>query len=207
MYTPDLFRVEDPQQARSLLRAAGFGHLVTAGPDEITSTPLPFLIDDQLSTLRGHFARANPHWRAINGEDALFIVSSCDAYVSPNWYRSKETTAEVVPTWNYETVHVRGTITIHHDPTWLLQVVSDLTDHHETQLAGGGDTAWSVDDAPEEFMAKMLQGIVGFAMQVTEVQAKRKLSQNRPEPDRAAVREALRAASTPRDNAVGQVMD
>ena len=101
----------------------------------LAATALPFLIDDELTLLRAHFARGNPHWRTIDGADGMMIVPSADAYVSPRWYPSKAVDGKVVPTWNYELVHLHGTIEIHDDAAWKRQVVEDLTVHNERRAS------------------------------------------------------------------------
>jgi len=211
MHVPELFTIDDPSLQRELLRDIGFGRLVTAA-GRLDATPLPFVVDDDLSRLRGHLARANPHWRDIDGTDALFLVSIADAYVSPRWYPSKAETAEVVPTWNYVEIHLRGTVRTHHDPAWLRRVVTELTDRFEAGVAAGvgdgGDPGepWQVDDAPPAYIERMLAAIVGVELIVEEITAKAKLSQNRPERDRSAVTTTLAASPTPRNRIVGRLM-
>ncbi len=205
VYIPEPFETADPTENLALLRRAGFGHLVVAGDGGIVSSSLPFLVDSELPTVRAHLARANPHWQHMDAAAALLIVSVTDAYVSPSWYPSKATTAEVVPTWNYEVVQVRGVVTIHHDRAWLEQVVRDLTEHHEVGVEGDSPP-WSLDDAPRPFVERMLDAIVGLELEITDIEAKRKLSQNRPEHDRLAVVDALLGSVVPRRRATGQAM-
>ena len=96
--------------------------------------------------LRGHVARANTQWRYIDGVAALVLFPITDGYVSPSSYPSKAEHGKVVPTWNYEVVHVHGTVQIHDDPEWLRELVTDLTDQHEA--ARSVDRPWAVTDAP-----------------------------------------------------------
>jgi transcriptional regulator len=111
--------------------------------------------------------------------EALAIFTGPNAYVSPNWYPSKGVHGKVVPTWNYETVHVRGRFVVHDEPEWKRALVTRLTRHHEARF----DMPWEVADAPPDYIDAMLNAIVGVELQVTSIQAKRKLSQNRPEAD------------------------
>jgi transcriptional regulator len=187
MYVPTHFAADDDavQELLSQNRAAD---LVTAGPGGLESTMLPFLYDRERGTLLGHFARNNDHWRQIDGLDALVIVRGPDAYVTPAWYASKAEHGRVVPTWNYVTAHVHGTVTVHDDVAWLDDLVRRLTDHHERLRP----VPWSVDDAPEKFIEGQLRAIVGVEVAVTRIEAKFKLSQNRPEADVDGVIAGLR---------------
>ncbi len=203
MYVPPLFVIEDHGLRLELLRRSGFGRLVTA-VGRLEATPLPFVVDDQLTRLRCHLARANAHWRDIDGAEALVMVSIADTYVSPRWYQTKALSAEVVPTWNYVEIHLRGTVRVHHERTWLGAVVHDLTEHFEAAVTDG--ERWRMSDAPAAYLDTMLAGIVGIEVAITSIDAKAKLSQNRPETDRVAVNAALDRAGDPRDQAVGRLM-
>ncbi len=192
MYTPRPFAVDQPELVLELMRRVGYGHLVTAsctGDSAIglSSTALPFVVDDAVTTVSAHLARANPHWKTMDGCEALLIVPVTDAYVSPGWYPSKAEDGKVVPTWNYELVHLHGTIELHEDPAWLLSHVNELTDQSEQPVVGNSRKQWKVSDAPSEFIEKMLNGIVGVELKVERIEAKRKLSQNRSDADQAGV--------------------
>ncbi len=174
----------------------------------LAATALPFLIDDELTLLRAHFARGNPHWRTIDGADGMMIVPSADAYVSPRWYPSKADDGKVVPTWNYELVHLHGTIEIHDDAAWKRQVVEDLTVHNERRAsAAGPGEAWAVDDAPAAFIEQQLKAIVGVELHIARIDAKRKLSQNKSESDRAGAADGLARSASPRDREVASMMN
>jgi transcriptional regulator len=135
-------------------------------------------------------ARANPHWRQIApGSPALAVVTGPQAYVSPSWYAAKAEHGRVVPTWNYSSVQLRGRVTVHADPEWLLAAVSRLTERHE----GRRSAPWAVTDAPAEYLTRQLRAIVGVEMRVESVGAKAKLSQNRSVEDRMGVVAGLRA--------------
>lgn len=187
MYTPAHFAENNDAEVLELVRGTGFGHLVCHAKDGLFSTPLPFIVDDALGLVRFHLARANPMWRSAPCS-ALLIVAVSDAYISPGWYPSKAEHGEVVPTWNYEVVHVHGQLTLHDDPAWLHTQIGELTDHNETSLP----RPWSVEDAPADFIAKQAKAIVGLELRVERVEAKRKLSQNRSEADHAGAIVGLR---------------
>ncbi len=212
MYQPPAFLVDDPTTILGSLRRAGFGHLVTVGDDAVPeASALPFLVDDEVTTVRAHLARANRHWRSIDGAGALLIVPGVDAYVSPRWYPSKATDPKVVPTWNYELVHLRGTVRVVDDGQGKLDIVRTLTDHHEALTGAGpgpagGGPAWAVSDAPDDFVERQLRAIVGIELSVESVEANWKLSQNRPEADRVGVRDALTAGPEARSRETGALM-
>lgn len=186
--------------AATLARSAGFGHLTVVGADGLSSTPVPFLIDDDAELVRAHLARPNPVL-AVLPADALLVVPVSDAYVSPSWYPSKSDHGRVVPTWNYEVVHLHGRL-VAHDAPWTLQLVRDLTDHHEA----GTPAPWSVDDAPVEYIEGLLSAIVGVSLEIRRVQTKRKLSQNKSTDDVDGAISGLRSRGHLRAGAVADAM-
>ena len=192
MYVPSAFAPTDEAVHELLVRHRA-ADLVTVGPEGLTATMLPFLYDAQRRTLRGHLARNNDHWRTADGATALVIVRGPDAYISPSWYATKAEHGRVVPTWNYVTAHVHGVVTVHDDPAWVGDLVRELTDRHEA----GRATPWSVDDAPPKFYAGQLRAIVGVELAIERIEAKFKLSQNRPAADVDGVIEGLHAAGDP----------
>ena len=140
-------------------------------------------------------ARNNDQWRKPALGESLAIVRGPDAYVSPSWYAAKAEHGRVVPTWNYVTAHVYGRLVVHDDPDWVEDVVRRLTAKHEAArlTAPGQPPAWSVDDAPRAFIEGQLRAIVGLELQITRIEAKAKLSQNRPVADIAGVVAGLSA--------------
>jgi transcriptional regulator len=191
VYVPVHFAADDAV-VRDLLVNHGAADLVTATASGLQATFLPFLYDPSAGehgTLLGHVARNNDHWRAAPVGEAMVIVRGPDAYVSPGWYPSKAEHGRVVPTWNYITAHVYGSVTVHDDPVWVEQLVRRLTDLHEARRAA----PWSVDDAPGKFIAGQLRAIVGIELTISRVEAKFKLSQNRPEADITGVVNGLEA--------------
>ncbi len=189
MYVPAHFAADDAA-VRELLDRHGAADLVTATPDGLIATLLPFIHDSRVGehgALLGHLARNNDQWRTTPHGDALVIVRGPDAYVSPSWYATKAEHGRVVPTWNYVTAHVYGRLVVHDDPAWVESLVRRLTAKHET----GNGLPWSVDDAPEKFVAGQLRAIVGIEVVITRIEAKAKLSQNRPASDIDGVVEGL----------------
>jgi transcriptional regulator len=190
--------------AIDLLTQVGVGHLVISTPSSLESSFLPFLCErdgDQI-VIRAHIAAANPMRKMIAEEHpALLIVQGPDTYISPSWYPTKAEQPRVVPTWNYAVVHLHGSVRLVEDKELLHQMVTELTDHHESQR----DEPWAVSDAPAEFIQAQLRAIVGVELIVDRILGKAKLSQNRSEHDRAAVGVTLRDGD-PHQQAVGEMM-
>jgi transcriptional regulator len=172
----------DPAALQSLLAGHGAGELITATARGLLATLLPFVHDAGAGphgALLGHLARNNDQWQLPVQGEAMVVLRGPDAYVSPQSYASKAEHGRVVPTWNYVTAHVYGELVVHDDPQWTRDLVERLTRHHE----GHGPTAWQVSDAPAAFLAGQLKAIVGIEVRITRIQAKAKLSQNRPAAD------------------------
>jgi transcriptional regulator len=186
VYVPTHFALT-PEQTASALAAGGFAHLVTPVEGGVVSTPLPLLYDPARHALLGHVARPNDHWQAVPTGDSLAIVTGLDAYVSPSFYASKAEHGRVVPTWNYEVLHVHGVLTVHDDVEWLRGLVTRLTDVHEARR----EAPWAVTDAPPAYIDGQLRAIVGVELAITRVEGKAKLSQNRSAADQAGVVDGL----------------
>ena len=198
MYQPahGKFKVADPAKLLSQLAARMPATLVSLGPDGFWTSMLPLLFYpdlDEAGLLRGHLARANGHWRALAQDGrAVAIFNGPDAYVSPLLYEEKRLTGKVVPTWNYATVVVHGSVTTHPEPEWLLAHVRRLVDRHEALR----DDPWSIDDAPAGYPETQVKAIVGLEFAINRIEAKRKLSQNRSAADFEGVLSAMRAGSS-----------
>jgi transcriptional regulator len=202
MWLPRQFREDSTEVAIAMVRSAGFGHLVVAGPDGLDSTPVPFVISDDGERVRAHLARPNTIWKLAPCE-AMLLVPVSDAYISPSWYPAKAEHGRVVPTWNYEVVHLHGRLIAHDDAGWTATMVSDLTDVNEA----GMPTPWSVDDAPADYTDQLIGGIVGIELEVVRIEAKRKLSQNKSDADRDGAIAGLAGSPLPRSDAVRRAMD
>jgi transcriptional regulator len=191
VYIPAHFAVS-PDAIQQLLTRPAAANLITATANGILATLLPFIYDPNVGdhgALHGHLARNNPQWSEAALGESLFIIQGADAYISPQWYASKAEHGRVVPTWNYATAHVYGNLVIHDDPAWLASHVRRLSDHNEA----GAERPWSVDDAPERYITGQLRAIVGIELLITRIEAKHKLSQNRPDADIDGVIAGLRA--------------
>ena len=178
MYVPSHFEAKDADALVDKL-ARGVATLVSVDADgRPIASHLPILWDAEKRIARGHIARANPHWRLGAGK-GLFVLMGADAYVSPGFYPSKAEHGKVVPTWNYETVHLSGEIEWFDDAVRLEALVRDLSALHEAKRPA----PWSIDDAPRSYIENLLRAIVGVEMRVERVEAKQKLSQNKSAAD------------------------
>jgi transcriptional regulator len=191
MYVPGHFAMTD-EQALDAVERRGFGTVVVAHDGSFEATPLPWLLRrDGTDRLVGHLAAANPLVSLVgDGVPAMVLFDLLDGYVSPSWYPSKREHGRVVPTWNYVTVHVHGTLTVHRDAGWVRALVTELTDRHELPRA----EPWAVTDAPDTYVQSLLRAIVGVELTIDRVVGKAKLSQNKSTADAAGVRDALTAA-------------
>ena len=207
MYQPShqRFLVDDPAAYLAKLAAIVPATLVTLSRTGLVASILPMVFhpsEGPTGILRGHLARGNPQWRDIAADvEALAIFDGPDSYITPGFYETKRTTGKDVPTWNYTTVHARGTLVLHHDFDWLLPHLRALSDRQEA----GRPEPWSVDDPPEGYIETQARAIVGLEMSISSIDAKRKLSQNRNAADFEGVVDGLSAGS-PREQAVAAEM-
>ncbi|HLG83071.1 MAG TPA: FMN-binding negative transcriptional regulator [Bradyrhizobium sp.] len=187
MYQPVHFREDRIEVQHDFIRTNPLGLVMTAGPRGLQANPLPFLVDSdaaQKGRLRCHMARANPHWKELNVVDQCLVVFQGPSdYVSPSWYPSKIETGKVVPTWNYATVHVWGKPQVTEDEAWLRRQLDDLTSARES----GRPTPWKVEDAPAQYVASQIKGIVGVEITIDRIEGKWKVSQDRKHVDKEGV--------------------
>jgi transcriptional regulator len=186
MYTPSLFREPDAARARALMRRHPFATLVSAGAGGLTGSHLPLVVRDQpgpLGTIAGHMARANPHWRGLEGE-VLVIFGGPHAYVSPSWYARPENN---VPTWSYVAVHATGSARVFDDQARLRALLEEQIATFEDGL----EPRWGLGRVPASKIEGLLGAIVGFEIEIARFDAKLKVGQNRDPEDRAAAAAAL----------------
>ena len=177
--------------------------LVGSTSSGLASVFVPVLVRDEGRTLVAHVARANPWWRDVRRDfEVLGLFLAASAYVSPSLYPSRFDEPGVVPTWNYVATEVRGLLKVHDDPAWLDEQVRSLTD----QFEDGRSPRWRVEDAPAPYVERQLRAIVGIEIEVTSVEGKSKLSQNRPTIDRDHVRDEMIAGTLAERN-VAQRME
>ncbi|CAM3459093.1 transcriptional regulator [Pseudomonas floridensis] len=206
MYTPAAFNDTDIARLHEQMDQTRLAILVTWDEDGMQASHLPLVLRrDQGSrgTLYGHLAKANPQWRHLDTcSETLVIFPGGDAYVSPSYYPSKAEHGQVVPTWNYLAVHACGKAETFTDTQRLRGLLNELTIKHESDRA----QPWSIDDAPADYIARMLGAIVGFALPVQRLEGKRKLSQNRSASDMDGVKNGLAASQKPNEQQLARLM-
>lgn len=175
MYLPQAFKAEDLGALDRLAAYNAFGTLVSqiGGAPFASHLPVLYRRAEDRVTLSGHWARANPQWREIEGQRVLLILHGPHAYISPRWYVEPD---ENVPTWNYAVAHVYGRVRVIHEVDELERIVTALAAQYEA----GAQQPWRFDDTGDQGRAK-LKAIVGFELAADKVEVKLKLNQNHVE--------------------------
>lgn len=200
MYTPRPFAIEDPATLHELMRSHSFATLVTVSDGVPIATHLPLQLDDrgEQGTLVGHLARANPQWRTFDGRaEALVIFTGPHGYVSPSWYE----VCPAVPTWNYMVAHVYGVPRVLEDEAAVRRHLFALVERFEADQPHPYDHPYD-----DDWLRRMMQGIVAFELPIARIEGKFKLSQNRGEADRAHVAAAFAASEAPDERAMAATM-
>jgi transcriptional regulator len=202
MYIPSSNRADDHDQLHGLMREYNFAILVTQHEGAPFATHLPFMLDAERGphgTLLAHMARANPQWRDFSaGGEALVIFQGPHAYISPSWYEAHPS----VPTWNYAVVHAYGVPRPIEDHGTLYRMLEALVDTHEAGFA----QPWRME-LPDDYMDKMMRAVIGFEIEITRLEGKLKLSQNRSEHDQRRVAEMLASSADPLSVDVAAMMN
>ena len=198
MYAPPAFRVDDTSDLAAFIEARRFATLIVSGESGPQAAHIPMIINRDAAgapiSLEGHVARGNPvAGLSARPTRALAIFSGADAYVTPSLYLSKREHGKVLPTWNYIAVHVAGVVEAFSNADALRQQLSRVTDMMEQPAAA----PWAVSDAPEDYISKMLNAITDVRLTIEAIEGVRKLSQNRPEGDRAGVLNGFTRSSDP----------
>lgn len=195
MYVPNANKEDRLLVLHKLMQDQPFASLITVGSSGLFASHIPMVLEENGSNgiLRGHLSRANTQWRDYSASvEALAIFSGPQHYITPSWYPEKEETGKVVPTWNYVVVHAYGYLKVIEDGEWLMAHLGKLTTIHEA----GSAVPWQVGDAPVDYVASLLKGIVGLEMVIERIEGKWKVSQNRSERDRVGVAKGLAELNT-----------
>lgn len=176
MYIPDIYKLENPDRIREFLKENAFGILINQTNGKLWATHIPMLLDRNTSgkeILHGHIAIENPQGAAFEeNNEVLAVFTGPHAYISSSWYEK-----ENVPTWNYIAVHVYGKIKIIHDDA-VIDSLTKLVDKYEQNSA----CPVKVSDLSKATM-RQTRGIIGFEIEITHIEAKQKMSQNRNDHD------------------------
>jgi len=197
MYMPPFFEETRVDVLHDLIRERPFATVVTRSAAGLEANHIPLMLVPEplpYGTLRGHVARANAMWSdTVPGSEALCVFHGPDSYISPSWYATKQESGRVVPTWNYAVVHAYGPLQPFDDPARLRELLEALVARHERRFAA----PWSIADAPGDFIAKMIGGIVGVEVPITRLIGKWKVSQNQPPQNVPGIVQRLRADDPP----------
>lgn len=193
MFQPSYFKQTDTQHMLSFIKDHPMASIVTLSSTGLIGNHIPMLIvqRDDKYFLQGHVSRVNSiHKDCDNKTPSLAMFHGPNAYISPNWYPTKKKDPKTVPTWNYVAVHVSGNIHFYNDRQWLKQHLTNLSDTHEKNI----NQPWHISDAPDDYIEKMMNAIIGLEIEVAEITGNTKMSQNHPEENRVGVVCGLKTA-------------
>lgn len=173
MYIPECFGVDEKEEMYRFVADNAFGQIISTVNGRLFSTHMPFLLSADNDKVCGHFAKSNPQHRSLHEADVLITFQGPHEYISPSWYVSPG-----VPTWNYQAVHINGRAHTFTDVDKLKVLVGSLTEKYESNF----QKPWRPD-----FNEAMLNGIVGVEVDISDIQCKYKLNQNRSKEDRVSV--------------------
>ncbi len=198
MYIPKYNLVTDRGEIVAFMRQYNFAPIISTENNEITATHLPFVIseEDNGVILYGHYAKANNQWKQIDGKKVLVIFAEPHAYVSPSHYEHKVN----VPTWNYAAVHVYGKAQVIEDAEGITDVLERSMDFFEPAYK----EQWK--NLPADYVQRLLNGVVAFKIYVTDLQGKKKLSQNRTENERQNIIKSFSQSNNPDEIKIAELM-
>jgi len=198
MYIPETFKNNDRDKMIAFMENHSFADLVTYHNQNLCSNKVPFFLDKDQNILYGHFSRANPQLIDLNeSTDVLVIFSGPQSYISPRWYVSED----MVPTWNFQTLQVQGSASIV-DDNCLIEILEKLSAFHETHRRN----PWGMNELTPEKLDIMLKMIVGFKIDIREINFKEKMSQNRNIRDQQNLIDSLMKTSDINSKYVASIM-
>jgi transcriptional regulator len=195
MYIPRANKEDRLPVLHKLMEEQPFVSLITMGSTGLFASHIPIVLEQNgaMGRLKCHLSRANTQWREYTPSiQALAIFSGPQHYITPAWYPEKQETGKVVPTWNYVVVHAYGHLKVIEDRDWLMAHLATLVGIHEAESTA----PWKISDAPADYIASQIKGIVGLEMEIERVEGKWKVSQNRPPQDRLGVAHGLGELNT-----------
>ncbi len=190
MYIPKRFLQDDINKLKGMMANYSFATFITQNESVLEANHMPLILCEsaEKDVLQGHIAKANPLWKNLKDKsEVLIIFNGPNSYISPNYYPTKQEHGKVVPTWNYVSVHVKGIVSFIHDDQWILTMLNNLTDQYEENQP----VPWSVNDAPQVYIDKMLSAIVGLEIEIVSIAGKWKVSQDKTAENKKGVFEGL----------------
>ena len=203
MYIPEDFTTENLDWAHRIMATHSFATLVSGGTTGLTANHLPLLLNNKdggKGIIEGHMARANPQWQDFTeNTEVMTIFTGHHAYISPTWYASKP----AVPTWNYAAVHAYGVPKLIDDQGTVRTLLKRMVATFDADPTH----AWPNSKAHEQLIQAMIPDIVAFEIPISRLQAKAKLSQNRPAVDRPRIIAELKDSNDAEARALANFMD
>ncbi|EGV62568.1 hypothetical protein PSN45_000253 [Yamadazyma tenuis] len=197
MYIPDKYDAPEWEQQKSIIKEYPLAVLITSTEDGIIANHIPFnLVErDGKKILQAHLAKVNHQLPSLKDNDKVCVVfSSSDAYVTPSYYKTKEETHKVVPTWLFAAVHCYGSSTLIDDFDFIKKQHESLTDQEEA----GREKPWAIDEAPEKYYKIMQKAIIGLEIEITKIEGKFKFEQKMRREDIDGVITGLAQDNIPR---------
>jgi len=198
MYVPKINEMTDLHESTDFMKRFSFATIVSVQNNLPVATHLPFMVtsEDNEIKLYSHFAKANPQWKNIEANEVLVIFSEPNAYISPTNYDQFLS----VPTWNYIAVHVYGKAKIITDENEVISVLENIIDHYESSYK----SQWN--QLPRAFKAEMIKDLVAFEIKISDVQAKKKLSQNKTKQEQEKIINALSKSANSNEKLIAEYM-
>ncbi len=197
MYIPKHFEITDQTVLYALMRAYNFATIINVVDGIPFATHMPVVLDAARGMLRTHIARANPQWKQFSSDTEILVIFQGDhSYISPNFYATHPS----VPTWNYMTVHAYAKPRILENPVEVRAMLQELVQEFE------GDNGWDMNTLTDDYLHGMMKGIVAFELEITRLEGKFKLSQNRAEVDQHGVITNLEVATRAEERGVAEKM-
>lgn len=197
MFVPKYAHNNDDSEIKEFIKQNSFGILITHSSEKIIATHIPLEFSPDGSKLLGHISKANPQWKNFEADsDVLVIFSGPHAYISSSWYDH-----ENVPTWNYIAAHVYGKIHIIEGDE-LYQALKHLVNRYETSSSN----PISIDTMSPDYVRKSMQGLVGFEINITSIEAAYKLSQNRDQKNHTQIIHELEKRNDPGSRQIASEM-
>lgn len=198
MYIPKINAETNSEEIIAFMKQFSFATIITSKDNLPIASHLPFLItkeEDNL-ILISHFAKANEQWRHLEENKVLIIFSEPHAYISPENYLNEQE----VPTWNYIAIHTYGVGKLISETEKTFKILEATIDNYESSFK----QKWN--NFPDEYKLKMIKGIVAFEIKVTEIQAKKKLSQNKSDAEKEKIIDTLSKSSNTNEVMIADFM-
>lgn len=199
MYIPKFFAETDEEKLLGFMREFNFAALVTAENDLPTATHLPFITEKrgEKIMLSAHLAKANLQWKQFENKEALVIFQEPHAYVSPLLYGEKNN----VPTWNYVAVHAYGKVRAFKTAEENLAFLAKMVEAFDPRYFAGD---WQ--EISDDYKINLARGVVAFEIEVTDLQGKKKLNQNKPGKSAENVIEAFEKSDRENEKLIARYM-